>query len=113
MASIFDKIHDYDPTDPEPLENLIPPKIYYLAHHLHNLIYIRYFYEQIGQQPPVWTTGEMGRAQKHLLQQLDLESGQGGKLREGVRHEARQSRQEQSDIAEGRAERPSRQSRGG
>jgi hypothetical protein len=98
MTNIFDKLHQFDPNDPEPLESLIPPKIFYLAMHLHNLIYIRAFYESIGMQPPVWTKGEMERSQGHLLRQLDLEQGQGGKFRKEERHETRQDRDEERGV---------------
>jgi hypothetical protein len=94
MASHFDKIFSADPDDKEPLEELIPPKIFLLAFHLHNLIYIRAFYESIGQQPPEWTKGEMERSQTHLLTQLDREHAQGGKFRKEHKDEARPSRQE-------------------
>ena len=96
--SIFEKLHEYDPNDPEPLEDLIPPKVYYLAMHLHNLIYIRYFYENIGMQPPEWTKGEMSRAQTHLLRQLDIEQGQGGRFRKGERDEARKSTDDEGGV---------------
>jgi hypothetical protein len=105
MTSLFDKLHQFDPDSNEPLEDLIPPKIFYLALHLHNLIYIRAFYESIGQQPPVWTKGEMERAQTHLLTQLDLEGGQGGKFRKETHRETRQSRDEEGGV-ESRTEVP-------
>jgi len=87
-----------DPNDPNPIDHLIPPKIMLLAWHLHNLIYIRFFYEQIGMQPPDWIKGEMTRSQSVLLEQLDIENSQGGKFRRELRHEARQSRDEEGGL---------------
>jgi hypothetical protein len=63
------------------IDKLVPPNIMRLTQHLHNLIYIRYFYESIGQQPPPWVKGEMARAETSLLGQLDREHGQGGVFR--------------------------------
>jgi hypothetical protein len=63
------------------IDKLVPPNIMRLTQHLHNLIYIRYFYENIGQQPPQWIKGEMTRAETSLLGQLDREQGQGGVFR--------------------------------
>jgi len=102
------QLYQVDPNDPEPLTDLIPPKILLLAWHLHNMIYIRFFYEQIGMQPPEWTKGEMHRSQTQLLRQLDIETGQGGRFRKEVRDEARQSRQEREGKLEGGTEVPPR-----
>jgi hypothetical protein len=93
-----------DPNDPEPLENLIPPKVFYLAMHLHNLIYIRAFYEQIGQQPPEWTKTEMGRSQKVLLEQLDRENSQGGKFRQKESQDETRSSGDEERRVEDRAQ---------
>jgi hypothetical protein len=65
----------------EDIDKLVPPNIMRLTQHLHNLIYIRYFYESIGQQPPPWVKGEMARAETSLLGQLDREHAQGGVFR--------------------------------
>lgn len=73
------------------IDRKVPPKIMRLTQHLHNLIYIRFFYEQIGQQPPVWIKGEMQRAEWALIDELELEEGQGGLLH-GAKHATRQSR---------------------
>jgi hypothetical protein len=76
-----------DPTGPaedlddRDIDRLVPPKIMRLAQHFHNLIYIRYFYESLGQQPPEWTKAEMGRADRALQNELNREHGQGGRLR--------------------------------
>ncbi|HEX4500637.1 MAG TPA: hypothetical protein VH187_05605 [Scandinavium sp.] len=86
-----------DPLSPvEMLEDgdidlMVPPRIMRLAQHLHNLIYIRAFYESIGQQPPEWTKREMGRAEKVLLSELDREHSQGGAFRKGDSYETRKS----------------------
>jgi hypothetical protein len=78
----------------EDIDKMVPPKIMRLTQHLHNMIYIRFFYEQIGQQPPEWTKQELTRAERALINELEREQGQGGRLRE-IFDEARQSRQEQ------------------
>jgi hypothetical protein len=70
-----------DPVEPDHIDAMVPPKIMRLTQHLHNLIYVRYFYESIGQQPPDWTKGEMARAEKALLGELDREHSQGGAFR--------------------------------
>jgi hypothetical protein len=72
----------------EDLERLVPRKIMLATWHLHNLIYIRYFYESLGQQPPTWVKNEMERSQGALTEELEREKGQGGRLykpREGVK----------------------------
>jgi hypothetical protein len=76
------------PVEPEgeDIDRKVPPKVMRLTQHLHNLIYIRFFYEQIGQQPPVWIKGEMQRAELALINELEFEEGQGGLLR-GEKHE--------------------------
>lgn len=63
------------------IDKLVPPKIMRLAQHFHNLIYIRYFYESLGQQPPDWTKAEMARADVALQAELIREHGQGGRFR--------------------------------
>ena len=70
--------------DDDHIDKLVPPKIMRLTQHLHNLIYIRFFYEQIGQQPPVWIKGEMGRAEQALIEGLEREEMQGGAFRKEI-----------------------------
>lgn len=60
----------------------VPPKVMRLTQHLHNMIYIRFFYEQIGQQPPDWTKRELTRAESALREELESEEGQGGAFHE-------------------------------
>lgn len=102
MANPLSPIEDLTDHD---IDRMVPPRIMRLTQHLHNLIYIRFFYENIGQQPPDWIKGEMARAQTVLLEQLDRENAQGGAFRE-VEHEARKSVQERSRELESRAEVP-------
>jgi hypothetical protein len=64
--------------DPDDIDLLVPPKIFRLGMHLHNMIYIRFFYENIGQQPPKWTTKEMERVERITISYLDRENAQGG-----------------------------------
>lgn len=56
----------------------VPPKIMRLTQHMHNLIYIRFFYEQLGQQPPVWIKRQLERAEFDLLEEIALEEEAGG-----------------------------------
>lgn len=60
------------------IDTRVPPKIMRLTQHMHNLIYIRFFYEQLGQQPPVWIKRQLERAEADLLEEIDSEEGQGG-----------------------------------
>jgi len=64
------------------IDQMVPPKVMRLTQHLHNMIYIRFFYEQIGQQPPDWTKRELTRAEQALIDELEREHGQGGRFRE-------------------------------
>jgi hypothetical protein len=61
-----------------------------ITQHYHNLIYIRYFWESIGQQPPKWVMKEMTRVDAVLQRELDQEEGQGGLLY-GDNYETRKS----------------------
>ena len=67
-----------DNPDAMSIDTRVPPKIMRLTQHMHNLIYIRFFYEQLGQQPPVWIKRQLERAEKDLLEEIDEEEGQGG-----------------------------------
>jgi hypothetical protein len=101
---MMDPLHVAEPFSnlDEEIDNMVPPKVMRLTQHLHNLIYIRYFYESIGQQPPDWVKLEMQRSQTILLSELDREHGQGGAFKiKGAEHEAaRKSGQERSGKLE-------------
>ena len=56
----------------------VPPKIMRLTQHMHNLIYIRFFYEQLGQQPPVCIKRQLERAEADRLEEIDMEEQAGG-----------------------------------
>lgn len=73
-----------DPILHERLDHKVPPGMMRITQHYHNLIYIRYFYESIGQQPPEWVKKEMTRVDKVLQQEIDREYQQGGLLRENA-----------------------------
>lgn len=79
----------HEPGLGEHIDRKVPPKIMRLTQHYHNLIYIRYFWESIGQQPPDWIKDELTRADKALQDELEREKGQGGLLHEELQHEAR------------------------
>jgi hypothetical protein len=73
------------------LDKMVPPNIMRLTQHYHNLIYIRAFWESIGQQPPDWIKAEMQRSDTVLRRELLKEEGQGGLLH-GGNDEARSRR---------------------
>ena len=73
-------IREHQNDEEEHIDKMVPPKIMRLTQHYHNLIYIRYFWESIGQQPPDWIKGEMLRADQALRRELEREEGQGGLL---------------------------------
>ena len=75
------------PIDPEGdgyINQAVPPTIMRLTQHYHNLIYIRAFWESIGQQPPDWIKAEMQRADLALRSELHKEEGQGGLLHRSI-----------------------------
>src|SRR4029077_5232591 len=96
-----DPLSPAESLDDVDIDRLVPPKIMRLAQHFHNLIYIRYFYESLGQQPPDWTKAEMQRADIALQAELIREHGQGGRLRE-KEDETRQSEPRRERIVEAR-----------
>lgn len=63
----------------------VPPKIMRLTQHMHNLIYIRFFYEQLGQQPPVWIKRQLERAEADLLEEIDNEENPGGNFHRSIK----------------------------
>jgi hypothetical protein len=81
------------PIDPTGLhlDKKVPAGIMRITQHYHNLIYIRAFWESIGQQPPDWIKKEMTRVDRVLQNELDFEAGQGGLLH-GDGDETRKSR---------------------
>lgn len=64
------------------IDTRVPPKIMRLTQHMHNLIYIRFFYEQLGQQPPVWIKRQLERAEVDLLEEIAIEEDHGGHFHE-------------------------------
>lgn len=74
------------------LEHHVPANIYRLAHHYHNLIYIMYFWEQMGQQKPPIFAEEVRRTHDELIEEIEREKSQGGLLRRKTEHEARPSK---------------------
>jgi hypothetical protein len=85
-------IREQEDDEEDHIDKMVPPKVMRLTQHYHNLIYIRYFWESIGQQPPDWIKGEMERADHVLRKELEREEGQGGALhRWRDRHETRKS----------------------
>jgi hypothetical protein len=81
VSQVLDPVSPVEDLEDRNIDRLVPPNIMRLTQHFHNLIYIRDFYIGIGQQPPEWTKAEMQRAELALLDELDLEHGQGGRLR--------------------------------
>jgi hypothetical protein len=86
LSSPIDPESD-EPDHPEHIDRKVPPKIMRLTQHYHNLIYIRFFWESIGMQPPDWIKGELVRADAVLQQELQKEQGQGGLIHMEHKHE--------------------------
>lgn len=61
----------------------VPPAIMRLTQHLHNIIYIRYFYESLGTPVPDWIKREQHRADLALQDEIDREHHQGGAFHKG------------------------------
>jgi len=102
MIKVTDPLGPAEVLSDEDIDKAVPPKVMRLAQHFHNMIYIRYFFESIGQQPPDWTKKEMARADKALQAELIREQGQGGRLRE-TEDETRSSESRRERIDEARA----------
>jgi hypothetical protein len=88
-----------NPDHPDHIDQLVPAKVMRLTQHLHNIIYIRFFYENIGQQPPDWIKREQQRADLALQEELEREHHQGGAF-----HETRKSQQQWARRPQGRTE---------
>lgn len=57
-----------------------PAHIHRLTHHYHNLIYVKHYWESIGQPAPPWVLSELVRADREIQELLELEKGRGGAL---------------------------------
>src|SRR5260370_42571687 len=86
----------------EELEVRVPEGVYRLTLHYHNLIYIKNYWESIGQQLDPSLNMEIQRAHAELLLELESERGQGGRLRR--EDETRKSEQRPGGRVESRAE---------
>jgi hypothetical protein len=77
-------------------DEVVPERIWRLTMHYHDLIYIKYYWESIGQQAPQTFLEEMERTNKRLHEYLEVERNQGGAYHEaGLKEkidEARKSR---------------------
>jgi len=62
------------------IDQRVPPKIDRLALYYHNLIYIKYYWETIGQQVDPTFAREMQRVHNELMEEIEMEQGQGGLL---------------------------------
>lgn len=90
QATAIDPLEVSEPTHgPEDnsmhIDVRVPPKVMRLTQHMHNLIYIRFFYEQLGQQPPVWIKRQLERVEADLLEEIDQEEDHGGAFHKGSR----------------------------
>jgi hypothetical protein len=56
----------------------VPDHIWRVTMHYHDLIYIKYYWESIGQAAPSSFIEELERTHKRLMDRLDEERGQGG-----------------------------------
>jgi hypothetical protein len=59
-------------------EKYIPDHIWKITMHYHDLIYIKSYWESIGQPPPEFVLEELQRVHDILPDLLDEEKGQGG-----------------------------------
>ena len=76
--------------NPDLAEHYAPAHVHRLIHHYHNLIYIKNYWESIGQIAPKWVMEELGRSDKEIQEVLDREKQQGGFLHNrGKEHETR------------------------
>lgn len=66
----------------EKADKLVPEHIWRVTMHYHDLIYIKAFWESIGQVAPTSFTQELERTHQRLLEALDDERGQGGAFHE-------------------------------
>ena len=83
----------------------IPERIWRMTMVYHDLIYIKYYWESIGQQVHSNFAKELERVDKRLHQLLEMEHGQGGtfrKLEQELKDETRKS-DEGNDVSQGRA----------
>ena len=70
-----------------------PAHVHRLVHHYHNLIYIRYFHENLGNsQPPKWLLEELRRTDKAIRSLLIQEKSEGGALFNGEANATRKSK---------------------
>jgi len=103
------------------VDELVPPKIMKLIQHQHNLIMMFDFYRSQGGQTPPYIQQEMGRAEKAIIIQLEIENRQGGayhelekKIKEGVpENETRKSNPLRQRLNESGAQKQSRFARRG
>jgi hypothetical protein len=76
-------------------EYYAPTHMHRFVHHYHNLIYIKNYWESIGQIAPEWVQRELQRADREMQQLIEEEKAEGGFLhkREETTDEARTIRQ--------------------
>jgi len=74
-------------------EYYAPTHMHRFVHHYHNLIYIKNYWESIGQMAPEWVQRELQRAEQEMQQLIAEEKEEGGFLhkRKELRDEARPS----------------------
>lgn len=102
------------------VDELVPQKIQRLVQHQHNLVMMWDFYRALGNETPTWIKNEMGRAEKAIVIQLEIENRQGGAYHElkqkveGTKtNETRQSNPLQRRLNESGAQKQSRLRGGG
>jgi hypothetical protein len=61
-------------------ETHAPAHVHRLTHHYHNLIYIKNYWESVGQQASPWVTEELIRTDQEIQSVLKLEKQKGGAL---------------------------------
>lgn len=56
----------------------VPERIWRMTMHYHDLIYIKHYWESIGQQVPASFNEELARTDARLMELLEDERNQGG-----------------------------------
>ena len=82
----------------------VPERIWRVSMHYHDLIYIKAYWESIGQQVPSSFGEELARTHNRLMAILDDERNQGGAYYKEKEHEARQSESVESSEPQSGAE---------
>jgi hypothetical protein len=73
----------------------VPPHVYRLFHHYHNVIYIKNYWESLGQKAPQLVLDELVRLDKEAAEVIEREKQQGGYLHKRGEDDETRKRPEQ------------------